>query len=86
MDFKFKSQHIELSYCQNKGAEKYGNAVVKAFFKVMQIIKSVRDEQDLRAFKGLHYEKLQGDRAHQHSMRLNDQFRLIVEIKKEQSK
>lgn len=30
--------------------------------------------------KSLHYEKLKGKRSHQRSMRLNDQFRLIVEI------
>ena len=30
--------------------------------------------------KSLHYEKLKGRRAHQRSMRLNDQFRLILEI------
>jgi toxin HigB-1 len=30
--------------------------------------------------KSLHYEKLKGKRSHQRSMKLNDQFRLIVEI------
>jgi toxin HigB-1 len=30
--------------------------------------------------KSLHFEKLKGSRDHQHSMRLNDQWRLIVEL------
>lgn len=34
------------------------------------------------ALKSLDFEKLRGDRKHQYSMRLNDQFRLIFEIDK----
>jgi proteic killer suppression protein len=30
--------------------------------------------------KGLHFEKLQGARAHQRSVRLNKQWRLILEL------
>jgi proteic killer suppression protein len=30
--------------------------------------------------KSLHFEKLKGARRHQHSLRINDQFRLILEI------
>ena len=45
----------------------------------MQHIRAAKDERDFYAFKSLRYEKLQGRRDHQHSMRLNDQFRLILE-------
>jgi proteic killer suppression protein len=31
--------------------------------------------------KSLHFEKLKGNRSQQYSMRLNEQWRLIVEIK-----
>jgi proteic killer suppression protein len=54
--------------------------VVKAFRKRMQFIRSAVGEQVFYAMKSLHYEKLKGKRSHQRSMRLNDQFRLIVEI------
>ena len=40
------------------------------------------DERDFYGLKGLHYERLQG-RPGQHSMRLNEQFRLIVEFEGE---
>jgi proteic killer suppression protein len=30
--------------------------------------------------RSLHFEKLKGARSHQHSMRLNAQYRLIVEL------
>ncbi|HCG01382.1 MAG TPA: plasmid maintenance system killer protein [Chloroflexi bacterium] len=57
-----------------------GQNIVRAFRKVMNSIRSAQDERDFYNNKGLHYEKLSGDRDGQHSMMLNDQFRLILEI------
>ena len=54
-------------------------AVIEAFFEVMDVVVAARDEQDLRALKGLHYHKLQGKRQHQHGLDLTNQFRLVVE-------
>jgi proteic killer suppression protein len=54
-------------------------AVTVAYRKRMQVIRAARDERDFYQLKSFRYEKLKGDRAHQHSMRLNDQFRLILE-------
>jgi proteic killer suppression protein len=55
-------------------------AVVRGFRKVMQFIRAAADERDFYAMKSLRFEKLQGARDHQRSMRLNDQWRLIVEF------
>jgi proteic killer suppression protein len=57
-----------------------GRPVVRAFRKVMGWIRDADDERDFYALRSLHYEKLKGKRSHQRSMRLNDQFRLILEI------
>ena len=46
----------------------------------MAWIRSAEDERDFYGLKSLHYEKLKGSRSHQRSMRLNDQFRLIIEL------
>ena len=54
-------------------------AITNAFLRRMQVIRAAKDERDFYALKSLHYEKLKGKRDHQHSMRLNAQFRLIVE-------
>ena len=54
--------------------------VVKSYRKVMQWIRAAQDERDLRAYKALRFEKLKEKRCHQHSMRLNNQYRLIVEL------
>jgi proteic killer suppression protein len=54
--------------------------MVKAFRKRMQTIRAARDERDFYALQSLRFEKLKGARSHQHSMRLNDQWRLILEF------
>jgi proteic killer suppression protein len=58
----------------------YDSAIVKAFRKRMWTIRNAVDERDLRQLKSAHFEKLVGDREGQYSMRLNDQWRLILEI------
>ena len=58
----------------------YSLAIIKAFRRRMQGIRAARDERDLRAMKSWRFEKLRGSRSHQYSVRLNRQFRLILEI------
>jgi toxin HigB-1 len=60
-----------------------GCEVVRGFRKLIQIIGAACDERDFYALKSLHFEKLEGDRAHERSMRINKQWRLIVELKGE---
>lgn len=61
----------------------FGQEIVKAFRKRMQMIRAARDERDFYAMKSLHFEKLKGDRQGQYSMRLNQQWRLILEFRKQ---
>jgi toxin HigB-1 len=58
----------------------YPPGIGKAFRKRIQIIRGANDERDFYAMRSLRFEKLQGKRAHQHSMRLNDQWRMILEF------
>jgi proteic killer suppression protein len=58
----------------------YSQAIVKAFRELVQTIRSVDDENDLRRMKSLRFEKLKGKRKGEYSMRLNRQFRLIFQI------
>lgn len=46
----------------------------------MQMIRAAADERTFYELKSLHFEKLKGDRSGQHSMRLNKQWRLILEF------
>ena len=83
MRFCFKNKKLEALYTEEKGAHKYPPGVVDAFLEVMSVISAAVDERDLYELKGLRFEKLKGDRKGQHSIRLNDQFRLIVEREKD---
>ncbi|MFO7696227.1 MAG: type II toxin-antitoxin system RelE/ParE family toxin [Anaerolineae bacterium] len=59
--------------------------IVKAYRKLLGYLRHAQDERDLRAMKSLRFEKLKGKRQHQRSLRLNDQWRLIVELQQEGS-
>ena len=58
----------------------YSRAVVRAFRKRIQGIRSAIDERDFYGMKSWHFEKLKGHRNRQWSIRLNDQYRLILEF------
>ena len=58
-------------------------AVVKGFRRVIAQIRAALDERDLYALKSRRFEKLKGDRQHQRSLRINDQWRLVVEVRGE---
>lgn len=75
---------VLLDLATNKNARSgFPQAVEKKFrFRVQQIM-SVIDEREFYSLKSLHFEKLKGDRSHQHSIRLNDQWRMILEFEGE---
>ncbi|MBN1589505.1 MAG: type II toxin-antitoxin system RelE/ParE family toxin [Pirellulales bacterium] len=80
MDVQFSDsdlERLEIDPTYNAG---FCEAVVRAFRKVVRFIRAAADERDLRAMRSLNFEKLLGNRSHQYSMRLNSQWRLIVEI------
>jgi len=58
----------------------FDKPVVKGYRKAMQIIRSVSQKTVLYRFNGLHFEQLSGKRAHEHSVRLNKKWRLIMEF------
>ena len=79
MRFRFRSNKLRALYTEERGAHRYPPGVVDAFFEAMAIIEAAKDECDLCELKGLRYEKLSGRRQHQYSIRLNIQFRLVME-------
>lgn len=72
-------QDIDEQGFSSRYARRFGPDVVKGFFKVIDRIASATGESDLVVFQGMRYKPLHGDRAHQHSLRINDQWRVIVE-------
>ncbi len=81
MEIEFKDPayaRLETDAAFNLG---FSAGIVTLYRKRIALIRSASDERDFYALKSLHFEKLLGDRKGQHSMRLNDQWRLIVEFK-----
>lgn len=60
----------------------FGQDIVRAYRRCMQLVRAAIDERDFYAFKSRRFERLKGGRSHQYSLRLNDQWRLIIEIEK----
>ena len=58
----------------------FSHEIVRAYSKRMQQIRAFRDERDFYALKSLHFERLKCKREGQHSVRLNAQWRLVLEI------
>jgi proteic killer suppression protein len=79
-EVRFKEESLDKLERDAKQDAAHPTGIGKAFRKRMQQIRGAKDERDFYALKSLRFEKLKGQRAHQHSMRLNDQWRLIVEI------
>src|SRR5205814_412913 len=55
-------------------------SLVRQFRRLMNLVHSVPNETELYKFPSRHFEKLKGKRKHQHSLRLDDQWRLVVEL------
>lgn len=81
MEVDIRDKTLRQLYTNPTAQAPFPAPVIERFRRVVWLIQRAVDERDFRAFgKGLGFEKLKGDRAHQHAFRLNDQFRLIVEI------
>lgn len=86
MDVEFADEdwdRLETELDFNAG---FSREIVRVYRKRLQAIRSAIDERTFYAMKSFHFEKLKGNRDHQSSMRLNDQWRLIIEIKPSQPK
>jgi proteic killer suppression protein len=57
--------------------------LVRAYRKVVGLLREVADDQELRGFKALRLEKLKGRRQGQWSLRLTEGDRLIIRFRTE---
>lgn len=55
--------------------------IVRGYRRAMQSIRAAPDERTLYALRELRFEKLKGKRQEQHSVRINEQWRLIAELR-----
>jgi toxin HigB-1 len=81
MEVEFVDADLNQLEVDPKFTAGFSPAIVRGFRKALQAIRAALDERDLYASRGLRFEKLKGKREHQCSMRLNKQWRLILEFK-----
>jgi len=81
MEVEFADPDLDRLETDPKFNARFSREIVRAFRKLMQVIRNAPDERVFYGTKSLHFEKLKGDREHQRSMRLNDQWRLIIELR-----
>ena len=80
MEVRFENEDLEKLATDPKSDGGFSRDIVKAFRKRVQFIRSAKDERDFWAFRRVGFEKLKGARRGEYSMRLNDQFRLILKL------
>jgi proteic killer suppression protein len=81
MEVEFKNDDLRRLAVDEKAIRKLPQGVARVYQRRVAFILGAKDTRDLGAMRGTGFEKLKGARSHQHSMRLNDQFRLILEIR-----
>lgn len=81
MEVKFANPDLEAMEADGVNGS-FSEAVGNGYRKVLNFIRAAVDERDFRAMRSLNFEKLLGDRSHQHSLRINKKWRLIIEIRK----
>jgi len=85
MDVEFRDSDLDRLETDLGFTANLEQALVKAYRKRIAYLRASKDERDLYELKGMRYEKLKGKRDHQRSLRLNDQWRLILEIEQGES-
>lgn len=83
MDVAFKNDSLDRLETDPTYSGGWGGDVVKAYRKRMQQIRAATDERTFYKHRALNFEKLKGPREGQYSMRLNDQWRLVIELEGE---
>ena len=82
MEVEFADDDLDKLETDASFNDGHSDAIVRAFRKRLQFIRAALDERAFYPMRSLNFGKLKGSRSHQYSMRLNDQWRLILEIKK----
>lgn len=86
MDIEFQKTDLEQMAYDSNYTGNWPSSIVRAYRKTVNLIDKAENFQVLGAFRGLRLKKLKGKRKHQYSMRLNDQYRLIVEVAKKNNR
>ncbi len=78
MKIRFRTRKLQIQYQNSREAEKvYGPDVVRKYIQRINILKEVRDINELCALPGLRCHPLKGNRQGQWAVKLTGYYRLI---------
>jgi len=80
MEIRFRSESYKRLEVDAYFTDGWPPALVKEYRFCLHYLRQAIDRRDLAALKCLEFHQLDGDRRHQYSLYLNDEWRLIVEI------
>ena len=80
MKFEFRDRRLALIRTDQAAETKLPVSVIKSCREKLIVLEAAPDERTLRNWKSIHYEKLDGNREGQRSIRLNKQWRLVFEL------
>lgn len=82
MEVTFRTRKLEREYREHARAVKaYGSEVARRYIERINIVKKVRDIEELMALPGLRCHPLRGNRQGQYAIRLTGFYRLIFTLK-----
>lgn len=76
----FSDPELALIETDQAGLTQLPVGIIKSARRKLAVLRAAIDDRSLRNWKSLNYEKLQGDREGQRSIRLNDQYRIYFMI------
>jgi toxin HigB-1 len=80
MEIEFRDKALALIETDRAAETKLPIAVINSLRDKLVVIRAAPDERTLRNWRSLHYEKLEGDRSGQRSIRINKQWRLVFTL------
>lgn len=58
----------------------FAENIVKGYRKVMGVLRAVKHERELANWRSLNFKRMKGKRQDEWSVRINDQWRLILDV------
>ena len=81
MYIQFRTAKLRKCYEQINAAQKeWSKEMARNYIKCVNILKSIQNLSDLRAFPQINYHSLKGNRKGQHSIKLGRRMRLIFTL------
>ena len=80
MNILFANETLALIETDHAGKTRLPVPIIKSARRKLTVLRAATDDRSLRNWKSLHYEKLKGGREGQRSIRLNDQYRMILAL------